>query len=152
MSFGFALNTFSFKFQNEFDFLNPSHYPRLTNDHLPGEICMDDKQYAKRALILAVTSFILSNSFLILPFIGIFFELFIKSEFPRYIFVPLVLLGLLSSLPIAIIAYSMGKRMKGSFSIINFTRILSLLAILASLFWMIMLIIAPIISRFGPGW
>jgi hypothetical protein len=113
---------------------------------------MDDKHYAKRALILAVTSFILSNSLLILPFIVIFFELFIKSEFPRYIFVPLVLLGLLSSLSIAVIAYRMGKHMKGIFTIINLTRILSLLAILASLFWITMSIIAPIMSRSHPRW
>lgn len=115
----------------------------------PGETRTTNERYARRALILAVTSFILSNSPLILPFIGIFFEVVIKSEFPRYIFVPLVLLGLLSSLPIAIVAYRMGKRMKASFTMINLTRILSLLAILAYIFWVIGIMLATFLPPRG---
>ena len=42
---------------------------------------MDEKRYAKRALIFALISFILANSFLILPFIGLLFNMLIKSEF-----------------------------------------------------------------------
>jgi hypothetical protein len=104
---------------------------------------MDDKRYANLALILAVTSFILSNSFLALPFIGVF------SEFPGYIFIPLVILGLLSSLPIAIIARRMSKRMKGSFTMIKLTRIFSLLAIIAFSCWFIMTT-AALLDRLAP--
>ena len=151
-----------------YDTLQPSVIPKraFTNEQLtefknllsekiwpfPGDKWTSDERYAKRAVVLAVTSFILSSPFLTLPFISIFFMLFTKSECPAYIFGPLALLGLLSSLPMAIIAYRMGKRMKGSFTMINLTRILSLLAILAFSFSIIMMIIAPIICRYGPGW
>ena len=149
-----------------YDTLQPSVIPKraFTNEQLtefknllsekiwpfPRDKWTSDERYAKRAVILAVTSFILANSFLILSFLGLFFELFTKSECPMCIFVPLALLGFLSSLPIAIIAYRMGKHMKASFTMINLTRILSLLAILAFSYWFIMTIAAFLLNHFAP--
>jgi hypothetical protein len=109
---------------------------------------MDDEQYAKRALALAVTSFVLANSIFIFSFISPFFDLSTESQ--QNLFYALTILGLLASLPIAFIAYKMGKRMKGSFAAINLTRILSVLELLESPFWLIFaLIIVPLIHRYG---
>jgi hypothetical protein len=122
---------------------------------LSGRIPTSDERYAKRAVILAVTSFFLANSFLIITLLSILFVLIDKIDIfdsYRFIFGILMLLCLLASLPISLIAYKMGKRMKGSFTQINITRIFSLLAILSSLFWIAMLTSAPILRRYGPGW
>jgi len=113
---------------------------------------MNDKRYAKLALILAAISFFLSNLPPITPFLVSFFHLFLDIELPHQLFGGLAFLCLFPGLVIAFIAYKMGKRMKGSFTIINFARILSLLAILASLFWIIIGIMAPFLASFSPNW
>jgi len=113
---------------------------------------MNDNQYAKRAVILAITSFFLANSAFIVPFLELFSESILKIKLHRYFFFGILwVLCLFASLPMAIIAYRMGSRMKGSIAQLNITRIVSLLAISASSFWIIMFFIGPIIARSRPG-
>jgi hypothetical protein len=92
---------------------------------------MDDKQYAKRALILALTSFIIATFPITMPILSILFDVPAKSNL-RFVFGIPAIFGWIPGSIIAFIAYKMGQRMKGSISQINITRITSVLAFIGN--------------------
>jgi hypothetical protein len=116
---------------------------------------MDDKHYANIALILALTAFVIATFPVTLPFLEILIEIGYKvtlDGYLKYIFGYLIFFGWIPGLIIAIFAYKMSKRMKGSILLINITRIIAVLAFLGNLGFGIFEIIAILIAPYAPGW
>ena len=115
---------------------------------------MDEKQYADRALILAFISFTIATFPVSLPFLAFFISaglnVPIEGHF-KYTYGLLILFSWIPGLIIAIIAYKMGQRMKGSIFIINLTRITIVLAFLGNLGFGIFEIIALFINHYFPA-
>lgn len=114
---------------------------------------MNDKQYAKRALILALTAFAISTFPVTIPcltmFISIGYNIPLEG-YLKYIYGFLVIFSWIPGLIIAIFAYKMGQRMKGSILLINTTRITAVLAFLGNLGFGIFGILALLLGHFAP--
>lgn len=116
---------------------------------------MDDKQYAKRALILALTAFAIATFPITIPcltmFISIGYNIPIEGYF-GFVYFFITAFSWIPGLIIAIFAYRMGQRMKGSILLINTTRICAVLAILGTLGFGIFSMLAILIHPYAPGW
>jgi uncharacterized membrane protein len=111
---------------------------------------MDDKQYAKHALILAVISFLLSNAIIIFNVVDSFFRSSSKIEaFDKYLN-PLIFLCALSGFLMAIIAFRMGCRIRQNVTMMNFTLAFSFLAISGSFYWITLSFFDPRLYRLSP--
>jgi hypothetical protein len=116
---------------------------------------MDDKQYAKRALILALTALVLASFPITIPFLAMFITIGYDVPFEgyfKYIYGFLVAFSWIPGSIIAFIAFKMGQRMKGSILLINITRIATVLALLGTLGFGIFEMIAILIAPYAPGW
>jgi hypothetical protein len=117
----------------------------------PGDTRTNDEHYAKHALILALTALVFATSPVTMSILLAFFDICIKGcTFLKSVFAFLAIFGWIPGLVIAIIAHKMGKRMKGSPLIINTTRIASVLAMLGTLGFGILLILAMLLNHFAP--
>jgi hypothetical protein len=112
---------------------------------------MDDKRYANLALILALVAFVFATLPITGPILAIFFDVQVKHYTTfESILGALMTLGWIPGLVIAIVAHKMGKHMKGSLLLINTTRILAALAMLGTLGFGILLILAMLLNHFAP--
>lgn len=111
---------------------------------------MDDKQYAKRALILALTSFLLSNSVIIFNVLDSFFKSSSKIKAVEKFLEPLTFLCALFGFLMAFIAFRMGWRIKENVSMKNFTLAFSFCAISASFYWIIISFYVPRLYPLSP--
>ena len=112
---------------------------------------MDDKLYAKRALIVAVAAFVFATFPIIMPILMVFFDFRAKGcAFFERALAYLMLLGWIPGLVIAIIAHKMRQRMKGSILLINTTRNFVVLAMLGTLGFGIFEIFAMLLNHFAP--
>jgi hypothetical protein len=118
---------------------------------------MDDKQYAKSALILALMAFVLSTFPITIPLLAMLlamvFNVSLKgylNGYLKFVYALPIAFGWIPGLIIAIFAYRMGQRMKGSLLLINTTRIATVLAIIGTLCFGIFEILAMLINHFAP--
>jgi hypothetical protein len=120
---------------------------------------MDDKQYAKRALILALTAFVFASFPITIPILAMLFAIVFNvslddylNGYLRFVYALPIMFSWIPGLIIAIFAYKMGQRMKGSILLINTTRITAVLAFLGNLGFGIFGILAILIHPYAPGW
>ncbi len=118
---------------------------------------MDERRYGNRAFILALIALALSTLPLTMPILTIFLNIFFDIHVTRQTFLGdilgiLAVFGCIPGLIIALLAYKMGRRMKGSLLLTNITRITSILAIISALFWGTLTILAVLIGHFAPRW
>jgi hypothetical protein len=115
---------------------------------------MDDKRYAKRALILALTAFTIASFPITIPILTMFVSIGFNVPLEGYLkftYGFLIISGWIPGLVLAIIAHKMGKRMKGTTLLINTTRITAVLAFLGNLGFGIFLILALLINHYFPA-
>jgi hypothetical protein len=113
---------------------------------------MNGFRYANFAPALALAALAFAISPVTMPVLAMIFNIHTNGHISlEVIFGLLVILGWLPGLAIAIIADHMRYRINGNSLMINLTHIMATLAILVSLCWIILLIIVPLISYFGPG-
>jgi hypothetical protein len=117
--------------------------------HFPGEVFMKGFRYANFAPVLALTALALSISPVTIPVLGIIFDIHTKGYMVIEMSMGLlVILGWLPGLAFALIADNLGHRINGHALMINLTHVMASLAILVSLSWIMLLIVAPLISYF----
>jgi hypothetical protein len=115
---------------------------------------MDDKQYAKRALILALTAFAIATFPITIPVLTIFISIGLNvpiEGYLKYIYGCLIFFSWIPGLIIAIIAHKMCQHIKGSLLIMNTTHITAVLAFLGNLGFGIFSILALLINHYFPA-
>ncbi len=113
---------------------------------------MKERNYADLALILALVAFAISIFFFSLQLLRLFEIISPKIIEILQNRVCLGVWGWMLGLVLAFVSFKMGQRMKGSFLLINITRITSVLAIIAALFWGTLIILNILIGPYVPHW
>lgn len=113
---------------------------------------MNGNRYINFAPLLALMAFALSLSPVTMPVISAVFDIPSGNHTSlAAVFGLLMLLGWAPGFALAILAEHLLQRIHSHTSVINITRAISLLAIIVSFCWVIVLISVPLISRFISG-
>jgi len=114
---------------------------------------MNERRYSYCALTLALIAFAFSTSPITMPILSVLFDVRVKGYTSlERILGFLTIFGWIPGLVIALLAYKMGQRMKGSLLLINITRIALALTIIGTLFFGLFLILSLLVRPFAPGW
>jgi hypothetical protein len=118
---------------------------------------MNEHRYSNLALTLSLIAFAFSicpftvpviTKLVIMPILTMCFNIHIEhSIFFKSVFDSLRLLSWVPGLAIGLVAYMMGRHMKGSIRLINITRITSVLAIIAATYFLILIILVLLFPR-----